>query len=1064
MSGINSSYTTVAEQVITLNTNLVESIAKINSIFNTKNSSVNIKITDENGVLRSYNVPSINFLKSEIDRLSNNINSLYSINEAGATIQTANTNAFKKIITVDLNREPNKISTLNNITTFRKERNWIFDGLVNPMLAIELDLSDKVENNVRKVLSRRYIIDFSKDANGNLTNNGQSALNSYNTLFRGKNNIVLDEFERWHQTTPGVVNPNDPNIDEQVFDLDPNELLYNGVFNILKLEEDTLNRKLWYHINTLDYQVIQTGEIKQLALNDELIINSPISNTRYKVIEISTAQTAFRVRLQRVEGVQPIPVGIETLKIYSPILHKKTVKISIGFDERNVIFVKAMNDENHLVARDWSGGTAFWTNDLRLSSDDEDNGKLMETFYIEKVYDYGSVIHDLVAKKIPDNLAGTPPAPTLDINNFKVVQINEHLTNTPDANLIKTKHNQQKNLKSEIQQLNQAILNKTKEVKVSRFSSESEKKKSDNELTELQKKKDSKSKLHSGVINEILDLSKSVNIKKNPKFSLRGFWDMPEAIITRGSRPQEIVQFKIQYRYLSKDGKENKVETFKIAKPNGKPTNAAYSNWIEYKTDARKRKRNESTGVWTWEIENVSDADTPNINQLDISIQPDERVEFRIKSLSEVGWPEAPVESDWSNIITMEFPDDLKNVLGENDFVLKEASQEELKVRMENELQSKGLDDHLADSTTLNNKTFLHTSESILSGFKDSNGVALDLYEYLKSMEDRIKSLEEKIKRAKGELEVIVYRNNTEYVVKNGSELAFTVECEDYLETYQGTGVPTGRVYSNNIYTIKDFMVKFRNKSTDSILGLLSNRTYTQNSDVYNNLAPQTFWVNDRDELEFSTATGAVRTQLDNQFIWVVNYDKVGQTTVNKLSDNIANGFVANGSNTITGVLGSSEYSVGYSETSILNFIGNNNSLLDSSKWIDKTPSVSSTTKLLTTIHPVIKDLENLVENNADKVRSVNPGTNNDINVPINIYFKINALDFNAGSGANYKWVDLNGVDKTVKHIKKVKFFLENESENRPFTFSIKFTLNRNKVIVKKGGVPNVFAPGEIGG
>jgi hypothetical protein len=36
-------------------------------------------------------------------------------------------------------------------------------------------------------------------------------------------------------------------------------------------------------------------------------------------------------------------------------------------------------------------------------------------------------------------------------------------------------------------------------------------------------------------------------------------------------------------------------------------------------------------------------------------------------------------------------------------------------------------------------------------------------------------------------------------------------ECEDYLNVFTGQGVPTGRVYENNIYVIKDFVVKFTN-------------------------------------------------------------------------------------------------------------------------------------------------------------------------------------------------------------------------------------------------------------
>ena len=281
---------------------------------------------------------------------------------------------------------------------------------------------------------------------------------------------------------------------------------------------------------------------------------------------------------------------------------------------------------------------------------------------------------------------------------------------------------------------------------------------------------------------------------------------------------------------------------------------------------------------------------------------------MRVKSISEVGWPESPTESDWSEILTIEFPDNLNNVINENDFILKEATSEDLKIKMNQELSAKGLDEHLSDTIVVNNVTFHHESNKILSGFKDENGVALDLYSYMKSLQERINSLEEKISRSKGELEVIILRNNQEFVVSNGSETTFNIECEDYLDTFTGTGAPSGRVYANNIYVIKDFVVKLRNKSTSSALGLLSNRTYLQNADVYNSSAPQTFWVNDQDELLTSETTGQTRTQMNNQFIWTVNYESVLDNNVNKISENIGNLFSTSLSNSITNVLGNNEY------------------------------------------------------------------------------------------------------------------------------------------------------------
>ena len=1045
---IQSSFPKVADQVITFNKNIVDILTKINSTTTTTEPSVNVQIYDYNGVLRNYSLPSVSALKAEIDRLNNNINSLYSIDTTGSLIQTS-PNSFKKIITVDLNREPAPISSLGSINSFKATNNWFFDSMLNPMLSIELDLSGQIEDNVRKVLIRRYIVDFTKDANGTITNTGQAALNSFNQLFRSNSNIVITDFENWHRTTPGVIDPLNPKIDEQVFDLEPNELLFEGNFSVLRIQEDRINRKLWYVLDTLEYLNISTNGIQKLTIGSEVIINRNQTSTRYKVIEISTAETEPRVRFEKVEGMEAIPVGVNVLKIYSSVIYNKTLRVSVGYNERNVVFAKALNTENHLLCRTWSPGTGYWSNDLRLSSNSSDNGTTMEQFYTDFVYDYGTVLQDLVAKKTPNRLAGTPIAPTLNSDNFKVVQINKHLTDSVDSNSIKQKHNQQQNLNSEVAQINQAILDRNKRAKVEKFKSESFKKQAFQEIQELINKKDSKSRLAATLTKEIIDISRNPMSKVDPKFKVRGFWTIPDAIITRGTKPQEIVQFRVQYRYLSKDGKETPIETFKV---DSTQKTASYSNWTEFKTDARKRTFDKSTGQYTWQIEDVSSADTPNINQLDIAIQTNEKVEIRVKSISEVGWPESAVESEWSEILTVDFPADLNNVLNENDFILNEATKEDLRVKMNAELSAKGLDDHLSDTIVLNSKTFHHDSEKILSGFTDENGVALDLFEYLRKQEDRIRSLEEQIRRAKGELEIVILRNNQEFVVTNGSETTFTVECEDYLEPYKATGIPTGRVFANQVYVVKDFVVKVKNKSVNSPLGLLSDKNYTTNSTAYNSNSPQVFWVNDHDELITTDTSGQTRTQMNNQFLWSVNYSSITSNTVNKLSENIGNTFKKKGSNSITNVLSSNEYNVGYNETSILSFIGNNKSILDNSKWLDTNVTVSSTTKLLTTVHPVVKDLDDIVETNSDKVYTMNTGDNNATIIPLNIYFKLNALDNNQ-NGLNYKYVDFNNAKETVKHIKKVKFSLENEAESKPFTFTIKFNINRNKVIFKRSDV-----------
>ena len=1020
---IQSSFPKVADQVMSFNKNLVDILSKLNNLTTTTDSTVNVQLFDEEGVLKDFSFPSFTSLKSEIDRLNNNINSLYSIDADGALIQTSNSNKFKKVITVDLNREPLSISTLGNVTEFKSKVNWFFDSMIDPMLQVEFDLSEKIDRNVSKCLVRRCIVDFESDVDG-LTNNGESALNSFNDLFRGNSNIIFSDFEKWHRTTPGIVEPLNMKFDESTFDLEPNSLLYDGEFSVLRIQEDRLNRKLWYVLNTIDYVLVENSEKRQLAIGDEVIVNSKKTSTRYKIIEISTSESNPRVRFERVEGLEPIPVGVGTLKIYSPVIYTKKIRVSVGYNERNIIFLKPINTDNNLVAKKWSLGTGFYTNDLRLSSDNSDNGLTMDQFYTEYVYDYGESLKDMVSKKIPNRLAGIPSAPLLDIQNFKVVQVNKHLTDTPNSNEIKKKYNYQNNLKSEVRQIEESINDRNKKMKVTKFTSESSKKQFSLELQELSTKKESKSKLLSTLTQEIIDLSKSTISKVEPKFRVRGFWKMPDPVISRGSQPQEIIQFRVQYRYVSIDGTETSIEQYEV---DGQER-ASFSNWKEYKSDVRERVFDSETGEYFWKTEDLESPDDPNINQVDISINSNERVEFRVKSISEVGWPESPVESPWSEIISVDFPDDLNNVLNENDFILKEASKEDIRLTLNGELQAKGLDEHLSDTIIDQSRVFHHDASKILSGFKDNNGVALDLFEYLKSLENKIRSLEEEISRARGVLEVIISGNGDNFLITNGSNRVINIYCDEYATNYNDQE----NTFENKIYTVNDYTLRIRNSSTSSPLGLLSNKTYLQNSNVYDDEEPQVFWVNEENELLKSDISSQTRTQLNNQFIWMVNYD--GNY---KLAENIGNNFIDDNSNSLVDVLSSKEYNIGFNENNILLFVGSNNSILDTNKWVS-----SDDKGLLSTVHPVVRNLETIVENNTDGFKTINPGEQNDILIPLNVYFKLNSLDPNQ-TGPNYEFVSLN--QNSTTHIKKIKFLLENESQNRSFSFTVEFRIIKRK-------------------
>ena len=75
-----------------------------------------------------------------------------------------------------------------------------------------------------------------------------------------------------------------------------------------------------------------------------------------------------------------------------------------------------------------------------------------------------------------------------------------------------------KNLFNEVKQIQQAIDDRNKKIKVTKFTSTAERKKFELEIDDLNKKKVSKSKLLSTTVQEIIDLAKTPTTKVEPKY------------------------------------------------------------------------------------------------------------------------------------------------------------------------------------------------------------------------------------------------------------------------------------------------------------------------------------------------------------------------------------------------------------------------------------------------------------------------------------------------------------------------------------------------------------------
>jgi hypothetical protein len=734
---IKNSFVNLASDIEVLANNSLEVLSSLDKIVKSNESEVQISVIDSEGLKQTISMPTIGFLKGEIDRLNQNLKTLSSVDSRGAIIQPSR-NEYKRIIVSDINREPNPISELSLISNFMSEKNLFFDALLNPILKIRLDLTDKIENNVRRVLSKRYIINFENDEFGIPTSTGQIAIDSFNENFKNRSDIEIEELENWLRNTPGIdVDKMGSKIvyDEQEFELEYNNIQYEGFFTILGTEEDTINRKMYFQIDTLDYYEITTGQKRQLAINDELIINTDISTTRYKIIEINNQASELRVRMERVEGYEPIPVSVVGgMKFYSPIINNKSVDISIGFNEYNVIFLKAINTDNYIVSRKFSKGVAYYTNDLTLLSNDNNgqNGKSMQQYYIETVKDFGDLLKDYVDRQIPRSKGVKPNSPVLTDTNFRVVQSNKFLTETTTIEEQRRNHKQINDLRSKIDETNKTIQEKKRELFGKKFRNQKDKNDVQNQIAQLTQQVQSDSALLQSTVNVLLASTQN-NTTVDAEYELQGFWQMPNPVENGQTRPQEAITFYIEYKFSNIDGKESENETFKVTESDGTLINAVFSPWKSIWNPIRRRVFDISTQSYMWEVQDLSNIDIPNINSIGLPIRPNERITVRVKTVSEVGYPDALLESDWSNELTITFPTELLQARNPQEIFQKNADLENLRSKIESDLNGKGLTQHLSDSVVFENKYFPHITDNI--GSYDANGKLITLTDKIRQLE-----------------------------------------------------------------------------------------------------------------------------------------------------------------------------------------------------------------------------------------------------------------------------------------------------------------------------------------
>lgn len=745
-------------------------------------------LTDEGE--KSFVIPSYRKVLTEMSALRTTVNSF--ITGSGLVKTSDGTERLISVSPIPVT--PNKITAINTPTHFTTDSNWFFEDLMFPRIKVTLNLTGKIEASSDRVRVNRVILDSTVEGN---------------MLFY-KDHILNKERLPYHEL---ITLLNKHNIkyyeDEEDCRLPLTQERFSGSFFIKDIK--IISAQEWYFFDTLKYYNNSLSGMQggSLDLNKGDILK--YNETLYKVEEVISEES--RVRLTPYLGFNK-PMMESVLTLYNEPFSVKEAKVSVGFNEINIIFVKGVNENFNLLATDWSNPVHFVTNELIYDGNETIN---LGEFYHKYVADFGKkMIAEVKDRKIYAYNGVTPNKPTIQSSYFSVVQINTQLNNILNSEDIKSTASKIETIKSNIASINQTISAQKEDLqatsdKVKYQNIQSQINANTKRLKQLQTEHRTSLKY----LQDIVANNGVVNVR--PKYRVRGFFPIPAPKFIDQEKklvPQQIIGFDVSYRYLKLDNTGTDLKTFKYT-VDGVEHSGVYSDWNVMPSTHLVKSWDSTEDAFKWKNESITDGSIININQVDIPIQKGEKVELRIRSISEAGYPENPLKSEWSDSVIVDFPSNLSQS-NQIENLLNDAWNERTELSVNETLDALGvaphLDDQFVNTEANKEKLYKHKAGNISYEMTDGrNGTKIC------SLQDHVHQHTEDNVFDEKDPNIILYKHSAKNIffdyVLDGTQYRTSVHefltkvTKGVLDLYNGTEL--SQAFAKGIYTnVRDSIMK----------------------------------------------------------------------------------------------------------------------------------------------------------------------------------------------------------------------------------------------------------------
>lgn len=635
---------------------------------------------------------------------------------------------YRKIKVDAVSKPAATISGIESDGKFSIDANWFFESLQFPRCKVKIDLTDKIDANSDRVYVNRIIVDSTQSKlSDTLRRSLIETTSSYGDLinYLNYNNIEYRE-------------------DKDEIKLPLTYEKYKGKFQItgtsLVKNENGISEPVYY-ISTIEYNEVDENGTelpgsKTLSKGDYLRYN----NSLLRVKEIN--QPEKWIKIDYTIGYETIGI-YDTLEFYNDPFSEKIISVGIGINEIDIIYVKGVNENYNLLSNEWSNPVSFYTNTLTFEENPDVD---FLSYYNDVVSDFGSVWISMTKEGQKSAYYGIKPnAPVLNDGDFRVVQINTQLEATLDSERYNQITSEIASTKSNISAIRTTI--SSNKDKVMKETDSGTRETIQNAINSDTEKWNNLTTQFSSLVEELNTLlTDSGTINYSPKYHIRGFFNIPEPVyaVNDGIKKvgkQEIIGFEVLYRYLHVDETGSALNTFSYNdSATGIVQTGTFTDWNVMKSSILEKVYNEDTDSYVWKHE-TADGSQIVINQIDIPIRNGEKVEFKIRSISEAGYPYNPLKSDWSNSVIMSFPDNLSSSDSVTT-ILETVKSDMTSVILQETLSAAGIYTHIADS----NSKYKHNSNNIEydESYTDSSG---NTFVNTISLYDKIKTLTQNIQK-----------------------------------------------------------------------------------------------------------------------------------------------------------------------------------------------------------------------------------------------------------------------------------------------------------------------------